>query len=323
MDFTLQNSLIHKELCLKLQNINIEDLINYYFIGPKSCGKRTLINMFIENLIGQKVKTTLNTYQIKVNNNNIEVEFRSSPYHFELNIYEYGLYDKIVLSEFVKMIGETQSISSIPYKILILYGFDKTNKLAQLSLRRMIETYYKNLRIFLVGNSYSKIDKAILSRFHNFYIPFPDQTELENLCLSINPDCNPIEIIENCNNNLNRLVYLAKLSVFSIKPKEAFKPYQKIVNKRLLDFVFNEKWTKINEIREFLLNIVLLNINLADVLKEFTIELIHENKDDEIKHKIISEIGEIDRISNLITWNIFSLEYFLLKIKNILNLGNV
>jgi DNA polymerase III delta prime subunit len=326
MSLSFDNSLIHRDLCEKFKNIEIDELINYYFIGPKSCGKRTFINMFIHNLIKKQIeipilKTTLNSYQIKANNNTFDIEFRSSNYHYELNIYEYGLYDKIVLSEFLKLIGETKSINMFPFKIVVLYGFDKTNKLAQLSLRRMIEFYSSNIRIFLVGNSYSKIDKAILSRFKSIHIGLPNEKELESIILDINPNCNVSEIIKNGNNDLNRIINLTRLSKNSIDINNYSCSYKEIINHRLYNYIINEKWTKINEIREFLLNIVLLNIDLSEVLKEFSKFLVTKIDGKQI-YDILEILSEIDRVANIITWNIFTLEYFLLKIKSILNLSN-
>jgi DNA polymerase III delta prime subunit len=329
MELTLDNSLIHTDLCKKFKNIEIDELINYYFIGPKSCGKRTFISIFISNLIKKcyknrdipNLKTSINTYQVKANNNTIDIEYRSSNFHYELNIYEYGLYDKIVLSEFVKMIGETKSISILPFKILVLYGFDKTNKLAQLSLRRMIEAYSSNIRIFLVGSSYSKIDRAILSRFKTIYLGFPNENELSNLIWSINNEANSKEIILKGNNDLNRIIFLTKLSKNNIEIKLFNTPTSEIINIRLMYFIENEKYTKIGEVREFLLNIVLLNIDLSEVLKNFSKYLIQKLNSEKIP-EIIEVLSETDRIANIITWNIFCVEYFLLKIKSILNLGD-
>jgi replication factor C subunit 3/5 len=328
MELTLENSLIHLELFEKLTKIDIYSLINYLFIGPKSCGKRTLIKMLISNIINnheniippKQIKTTLNSYQVKVNNNTIDIEYRSSNYHYELNIYEYGLYDKIVLSEFVKMIGETQNISNIPYKILVLYGFDKTNKLAQLALRRMIETYSSNIRIFLVGSSHSKIDKAILSRFKTIYIGFPKKEELVSLIKSITLEANPDDILEKSGNDLNRIIFLSKLSSKKIEIINYYPDYNEIITNRLLYYIFNEKWTKIGEVREFLLNIVLLNINLSEVLKDFAIKLMGKIDNSKV-YEVLEILSEIDRVASILTWNVFCIEYFLLKIKSILNVS--
>jgi len=320
MSITLENSILHRKLCEKFLNIKIVDLINYYFIGPNACGKRTFIECFINNLIGYNCKTSLKTMQIKVNNNLIDVEFRSSNYHYEINIYEYGLYDKIVLSEFMKMVGETKSINSIPFKIIILYGFDKTNKQAQLALRRMIESYSLNLRIFLVGNSYSKIDKAILSRFKTIYLPFPDNNECIELIKSFSHDINPELILSDSYNDLNRLINLCKTVQLGLDIEKYNKPYYHLINNCLTNYIFNEKWVKINEIRELLLNIVLLNIDLCCVLKNFIINLITKLNDAQ-RIMVIDIASEIDRKANIITWNVFVIEYFLLKIKSILNLS--
>ena len=97
-----------------------------------------------------KNKKVISQSEIRIGNNKVEIDYLSTKYHIEINLYEYGLYDKDILTDFVFELICNKSISIHPYKILFINHADKTSINSQLILRRIIDKCNKTARFILI-----------------------------------------------------------------------------------------------------------------------------------------------------------------------------
>ena len=173
-EFIYNNSIAKR---LKVYNQNYID--NLIFYGQNNAGKRTLISGLLNHLSNNNIKRNIQTHKLKINNTKVDINFVESNYHFELNLYEYGHYDKHIICEFVKYILSYKNINKLSYKIVVLYYFDKVSKVAQLALRRIIEQSYSTGRFILCCENINRVDKALLSRFIYIRVPKPKVPDME------------------------------------------------------------------------------------------------------------------------------------------------
>lgn len=88
-----------------------------------------------------------------------------------------GFYDRLVVQEIIKDIAQTQQVTpNAPreYKVVIMNEADSLSREAQQALRRTMEKYMSNLRIFLVANHLGKIIEPLQSRCFLVRVPSPD-----------------------------------------------------------------------------------------------------------------------------------------------------
>ena len=96
-----------------------------------------------------------------------------SPYHYEFYLFEYGLYDKHVICEFIKEIASSKNIITDSHKLIVLHSIHKCTTLAHLALRRLMELLDSTARFILSTNQLNKVDDALISRCLNIRVPFP------------------------------------------------------------------------------------------------------------------------------------------------------
>ena len=103
--------IINSPIIEKLKQYDQYNLMNILFYGPLGSGKRTLIHAFLHNIYNlTDLKTYIKEYTIKINNSDINIICLQSMYHYEINLYEYGLYDRDVLTEFVKSVISARNV---------------------------------------------------------------------------------------------------------------------------------------------------------------------------------------------------------------------
>ena len=177
----LNNFIYNKKIATRLNIYNKNYLENLIFYGQNNSGKRTLIGGLLSKLSDNKgIKRNMKTYKLKINNNKIDINFIESKYHFEINLYEYGHYDKAIICEFFKYVLSYKNISDLSYKVIILHHFDKVSKIAQLALRMIIEKSYKIGRFIICCENINQIDKALLSRFIWVRVPKPNKAAIKD-----------------------------------------------------------------------------------------------------------------------------------------------
>jgi hypothetical protein len=155
---------------LKLSKIDIDSLPNLLIYGSKCCGKTTMINAFFATLFDKKF------YDMK--NMNIELDrkifnYKMSGYHLEFCAKELGTNDKIFIHDFIKSFIETRNIGLDIPKIVIIRNASCLSSLAQMSLRRIIETNYCTSRFVFEIEQLSSFQEPLQSRCLKVNIKLP------------------------------------------------------------------------------------------------------------------------------------------------------
>ena len=143
---------LHKNIYDKLNYfVNINKIPNIIFHGPSGCGKRTVLNNFINKIYNNK-KEIIKEYVMFVN-------------------CAHGKGIKFIREE-LKFFAKT-NINNGTFKSIILSNADKLTIDGQSALRRCIELFSHNTRFFIIIEDKYKLLKPILSRFCEIYIPLP------------------------------------------------------------------------------------------------------------------------------------------------------
>lgn len=266
----LDDYVFHQNQIKLLKLYNKENFPNILLYGKKNSGKKTLIKNYIKYLFNvDKIDTSIKEYKLKINNNEVKITIIQSLYYFEINLYEYGLYDKHVLCDFVKDLLNTKTVLN-NLRILVINNLDKNTKYAQLALRRIIEKTCKTARFFIICDSITKIDRAIVSRCFNIRLPMPSKQNLHDYIvkvsnkLNLNYDSSNIkDLIKNCKRDLFVLNTLILTKKFNF-------------NHPILFYIKNI-WTEINKpgikflphLRIIIYKLHLLNYDDAFIIKHF------------------------------------------------------
>ena len=146
---------IHESIIEKLKYFHtIHKIPNIIFHGQSGCGKRTIVNEFI-NIIYNNDNERIKSFVMYVN-------------------CAHGKGIKFIREE-LKFFAKTHinSNGGNTFKSIILLNADKLTIDAQSALRRCIELFCHTTRFFIIVEDKYKLLKPILSRFCEIYIPEP------------------------------------------------------------------------------------------------------------------------------------------------------
>jgi len=146
---------IHASIKNKLEYFQtINKIPNILFHGPSGCGKRTIVNDFINQI-----------YE------NDRLKIKSLVMHVNCS---HGKGIKFIRED-LKFFAKTHinSNGGNIFKSIVLLNADKLTIDAQSALRRCIELFSHNTRFFIVAEDKYSLMKPILSRFCEIYIPEP------------------------------------------------------------------------------------------------------------------------------------------------------
>ena len=316
----INDFILNENITKKLKQKNYNNLNHLLFYGIKGCGKKHIINNLIKYLFNtDNIITKNRKTDIKINNNNITVNFIESNYHYEINLYEYGLYDKHIITEFIKDIISTKNISNNLYKIIIIHKIDMINEIAQLTLRRIIESFSANCRFIITAENITKVNNALLSRFECIRIPFPEKTQLLEYCnynnnkYNLKLDNEQIQtIISTDYNNYD-------LNCINYNLFHTFNNFNKFnINEKFDKIIKNETKLFMDELRKFIYKLHLLNYSYTSIIKTYLRHIINQNSysKEEIV-KIINKATECEYQCRLSKVFFFALEKFFIFIKTI------
>ena len=146
---------IHQPIIDKLKYFHdMHKIPNIIFHGQSGCGKRTIVNQFI-NIIYNNDKERIKSFVMYVN-------------------CAHGKGIKFIREE-LKFFAKTHihSNGGDIFKSIILSNADKLTIDAQSALRRCIELFSHTTRFFIIVEDKYKLLKPILSRFCEIYVPEP------------------------------------------------------------------------------------------------------------------------------------------------------
>jgi DNA polymerase III delta prime subunit len=146
---------IHQNIKNKLNYFHqMHKIPNILFHGPSGCGKRTIVNEFIDTIY-ENNREKIKSFVMYVN-------------------CSHGKGIKFIRDE-LKFFAKTHinSNGGNIFKSIILLNADKLTMDAQSALRRCIELFSHNTRFFIVAEDKYNLMKPILSRFCEIYVPEP------------------------------------------------------------------------------------------------------------------------------------------------------
>ncbi|XP_063702225.1 replication factor C subunit 3 [Culicoides brevitarsis] len=211
----------HKEQAQMLINLCKQgDFPHLMFYGPSGAGKKTRIMCLLQELYGSGVEKLRNeTMQFTTpSNKKIEIMSVGSNYHIEINPSDVGIYDRVVVTEMIKQIAQTQQIDPTgqrEFKTIVLSEVDELTKDAQHALRRTMEKYVATCRLILCVNSTSRVIPAVKSRCLAIRVAAPTISDitgiLEFVCRKENlqlPAELATRIAEKSERNLRRAILM-------------------------------------------------------------------------------------------------------------------
>lgn len=180
--------------------IDMKRIPHIIFHGSSGSGKREILNWFINKIYSDN-KDFIKAYVMYVNCAHIKgIRFIRDELKF-----------------FAKI--NIQNNEGIAFKSIILFNADKLTVDAQSALRRCIERFSHTTRFFIIIENKDKLLKPILSRFCDFYIPFPKvDNKITNLHIYNKTIKNNTKIFNYLKNNISKNISsVSKLMEFSKK----------------------------------------------------------------------------------------------------------
>lgn len=319
----LDNFIYNKKIAQRLKVYNLNFIENLIFFGLNNSGKRTLIAGLLDHISNNSIVRNLRSYSLKINNNKLEINFIESKYHFEINLYEYGNYDKNIITEFLKYILTFNNVTELKYKIIVIHHFDKVSKTAQLALRRIIEQYHKVGRFILCCENINKIDEALLSRFVYIRVPRPKpeiiKIYITSMLQKFNKltDKNIVDAILDKSDKCIYKVYLLLYNYIKLGKIENFIIEEESIIQPILVEIERPNLKSMLKIRTIIYRYLLLNFTptlLFSLIRSYYINKLPDEK----KYKLIAISSTADQFMTSIPYDIFALEFLILNIKHLL-----
>ena len=296
---TIDDAIIHKEDLKKLQKMSKDESIPHIiFYGPDGCGKKTMINHFLEMIYGPMVHNIADImYTVTGSGNSAqEIPIKQSPFHIVIepnnnNFDRYLIQD--VVKEYAKKVPNVFTTYRA-FKVVLINNIDNMSYYAQTSLRRMMEIYSDTCRFIMWSRSLSKVIEPLRSRCYCFRLKSPTPADLLEILLLISSKEGITlkledydEIISRCNSNIKTALWLLELTKFG----ESFRTsYDEIID-TIIKLIVSCDLNKLPDIRLMLYKIMITNISGTQIMKDLVKKLL-DDKNANFESKInISEIS--------------------------------
>jgi DNA polymerase III delta prime subunit len=202
---TITETLLHQDK-IKLIS-NMKSIPNVIFYGHE--GKTILIQLLIKNIYKDY---KLKKFEFKVDKNIFKC-FHSN-YHIELDIVYLNNKERKSVLDLVKEYSMTKSIINIPYKIIVIYNFDKLSQKVQFQFRSTMEKVFTNVRFILHVKEFTNVISPIRSRCLSIRIPSVKRCEISKLIKIIikkyDYKINKLDpFIDDCSDN--GIIYISKI----------------------------------------------------------------------------------------------------------------
>lgn len=170
----------------QLMYISTYDNIPHIIIsGPVGCGKKTMLNFFLESLYNKNVhKLTRVKYDISGSSAKKSIEILQSDYHIIIQATKTN-HDKYVLQEIIKKYSRHKPFDilkdSRPFKTVVIYNVEDLAANSQSALRRTMEIYASNCRFIMLCSNLSKIFDPLRSRCTIFRLNAPTNNVISKI----------------------------------------------------------------------------------------------------------------------------------------------
>lgn len=323
----LDDFIINKIYADRLKKTNKYELPNMLFTGDNNSGKKTLLDAYLNYIFDTDIKKQrkMAYYQLKIGNNSVDIDYISSPFHIEINLYEYGLYDKSIITDFIKDIIPFHTINQHQYRIIIFNHFDKVSNIAQESLKMLMDSSTTTTRYFFLAESCTKINPSILSRCCIYRIPKPNYSDINNYLNIISK-----KYFSFSNSVIDKIINSSQLDLFKLNniidctSKDTKFNVNKLdnINRDLIKIyklIEKRDLSSIIEIRSICYNLLLLNFIPNDIFNSIVNYFSnHKNLTDIEKRDLINFASELEGNMQKIEHDIICIEFLILKVKKLL-----
>jgi len=295
---TIGDAIIHKDELKKLHRMSKDESIPHLiFYGPDGCGKKTMINHFLDMVYGSTVHEIAEVmYTVTGSGNSVQqIPIKQSPFHIVIepnnnNFDRYLIQD--VVKEYAKKVPNVFTNSRC-FKVVLINNIDNLSYYAQTSLRRTMELYSDTCRFIMWSRSLSKVIDPLRSRCYCFRLKSPTQADLMEILLRISSKENIMmklddydDIISRSDSNIKTALWLLELKKFN----ESFKTsYDEIID-TIIDYIVSHNLNNLQHIRLLLYKIMITNISGTQIIKDLVKKLL-ERKDISFDCKV--EIPEL------------------------------
>ncbi|KAI9608287.1 hypothetical protein KEM48_003421, partial [Puccinia striiformis f. sp. tritici PST-130] len=194
------------------------DFPHCLFYGPSGAGKKTRIAATLTELFGpgaQKLRIDQKVF-VTPSRRRLDVQVVQSNYHLELTPSDVGQWDRSVVQDVLKEVGQSAQLdsgASQRFKVVVIHGADELTHDAQAALRRTMERHTSTMRLILCANSTAKIIGPIRSRCLLLRVGAPNPEQIAQVLNNVSnkasfltslPDETAMAIALSSNGNLRR-----------------------------------------------------------------------------------------------------------------------
>ena len=280
----VSDAIVHKQEFKKLLTMSKDQSIPHtIFFGPEGCGKKTVINHFLEMIFGDSIhKTHEAIFTVTGSGNNTQpVAIKQSNHHIVIeptntNFDRYLIQD--VVKEYAKraphLFSENKS-----FRVVLINNIDNMSYYAQTSLRRTMELYADKCRFIMWSRSLSKVIDPLRSRCYCFRLKAPTKLDMMEILLKIsakeemNLDSDVYDIIiRKSNGNIKKALWLLELYKFNLESdnKEVdpfYTSYDHVIN-QIIENILSVNINCLEKIRLLLYTIMITNIEGTQIIRD-------------------------------------------------------
>lgn len=312
-------------LTTKLENIGLQ---NYIIYGGSGSGKMTRVYCQLAKVFGDSVHNTkLQTYSLT---KSVDVSYKNSNYHVEINPSNYGANDKNIICDFIGELAQMANVITNGLKVFVIKDADKLSYKAQAAMRNLVESTHRTARYILTCSNLNKVILPLRSRFILLRNPLPDKAVVTEILKSIAKECGvktstrAINIVITTGMrftdmiNLNHIINIFQLSYITgkyIRYETTFTRYADDLIK-LIDSKFVPD--NVDKIREIIYIIYVGNVDITNILIYLVKHYINTIVNEKYKYQIVELGAKYEVMMRRGNKEPLYLETFILNVINIL-----
>ena len=201
------------------------------------------------------------------------------------------------------------------FNILVIYNYHYFSKIAECSLKCILENCYGTLRIIFVTNNISKIDHAIKSRCLIIRFPCATTTNIKDFLQNKDISDKYINKLVPYHTNINKIFFLYKIiQQYKNKTDDSIfiNPYHIYITNIIKECM--KKELSMSIIRDNIYDILSYDISVATIFTETISFISNSNFSNKQVIYLMHESAKLEHLSNLGNKYVYYIELFFLKL---------